>query len=171
MVGRRAATTVDATAHVAPLCHHESIIVTAVLPPLFTSYPAHPIAHHRHRHCVATREGPLLARWRHSLLASTIARRRTPHCITLPSATHSSRQVDALLLHHAPPFAPLLRTVWSVDRDDERETARDELERETERCRPAARPLPPKASHGPRAPATCKYHRPPLGLPRIYTMV
>ena len=36
----------------------------------------------------------------------------------------------------------------SVDRDDERETARDE--QETERCRPAARPLRPKASH-PRA--------------------
>ena len=33
----------------------------------------------------------------------------------------------------------------SVDRDDERETARDE--QETERCRPAARPLPPTASH------------------------
>ena len=33
----------------------------------------------------------------------------------------------------------------SVDRDDERETVRDE--QETERCRPAARPLRPKASH------------------------
>ena len=37
----------------------------------------------------------------------------------------------------------------SVDRDDEQETARDE--QETECCRPAARPLPPKASHGQRA--------------------
>ena len=36
----------------------------------------------------------------------------------------------------------------SVEREDERETARDE--QETERCRPAARPLPPKASR-PRA--------------------
>ena len=32
----------------------------------------------------------------------------------------------------------------SVDRDDERATARDE--QETERCRPAARPLRPKAT-------------------------
>ena len=50
---QRAATT-DATAHVAPLCHHESICVTAA-----ASYPAHPIAghggsarcYHRRRHC------------------------------------------------------------------------------------------------------------------------
>ena len=33
----------------------------------------------------------------------------------------------------------------SVDREDERETARDE--QETQRCRPAARALSPKASH------------------------
>ena len=47
----------------------------------------------------------------------------------------------------------------SVDRDDERETARDE--QETERCRPAVARCVLKLVT--RAPATCKYHRPPPG--------
>ena len=53
----------------------------------------------------------------------------------------------------------------SVDREDERETARDE--QETERCRPAATLARCLLKLVTRAPATCKYHRPPPGPPRV----
>ena len=113
-VGRRAATTVDATArhrsrHTMSLCHPPHI--QPLPPPPPASRPSPPSAPHR-RHRWTWWVGALLPPSTPPLTSARFARRHTPYHVTLPSATHSSGQVGALLLlHHrhrfdAPPSSP-----------------------------------------------------------------